>query len=284
VRRSWSALLVAASLALVAPTFAQTAAENDRALALGHEGLDLYNKGNWAEARVKFAEADRLAHSPVFVLYLARSARNAGDLVTARVAYDRLAAEVVPAGAPAPWTSAVESGKQELIELQKRLAEAAPPALASATPSPSTTASVPVATTTATLGNSRPIAGVARPLPEETAADRLRPVAPGLAIIGVGVIGLGVGTGMFVHAKSTADAILKRCDTTTNVCAAEDLPAKRAAVDFANGATIAAAIGGAAIATGLVLVYVLVPKQKTPGTTALKLHAGPGTVGVSGSF
>src|SRR5262249_26490588 len=100
--RTSFAPLLAPSLAIAMPALAQTA-DSDRALALGHEGLDLYNKGDWQSCQARFIEADRLAHSPVFVLYLARCARNAGDLRVAMTAYDRLVVEVVPAGSPAPW-------------------------------------------------------------------------------------------------------------------------------------------------------------------------------------
>lgn len=280
MRLRWSALLVAASLVIVTPVLAQTAAENERALALGHEGLGFYNKGSWADAQQRFAEADRLAHSPVFILYLARSARNAGDLAAAKEAYDRLAREVVPAGAPAPWVGAVESGKQEGAELDKRLAAAPPPAASTAAPA----LSVPVPTATVSVPVTGPRALPTAMPPEETAGERLRPYTPALAVLGVGVVGLGAGAGLFVHAKSMADDVLSRCDQSTNVCLASDAPKKQSAVDMASGAAVAAAIGAAAMATGLILVVVLDPGKKPASRGALKIEPGLGALRISGSF
>src|SRR5690349_20782210 len=110
-------------LALSAPALAETASDPEKARTLGHEGIDLYNKGSWSEAQHKFEEAEKLAHSPVFLLYLARSARNAGDFATAKAAYEKAAAEALPKEAPAPWAAAVKDATVELEALKKRIAE-----------------------------------------------------------------------------------------------------------------------------------------------------------------
>jgi hypothetical protein len=298
--------LLVASLAAMTPAFAQpapapSAADNDRARALGHEGLELYNKGNWAEARVKFAEAERLVHSPVFVLYLARSARSSGDLAAAKEAYERLAKEVLPSGSPAPWVSAVESGQNELKELGKRLAP--PGATASAAPSgesaPTTplptaalqTATLPTATagptaapavTSAAISSAAKAASAGPPGPAPDGREP-GPLAPGLAALGLGAVGIGVGIGTFVHAKSLADDVNQKCISDSN-CSDSDLVNKQPAIDFANGATAAFIAGGVAIAAGVVLLIARPGGKPAAAKSALRVEAGPASIRVSGSF
>ncbi len=271
-------LLVVGLFAVVPPVLAQTKDENKKALTLGHDGLAAYNKGDWAEARAKFAEADRLAHSPVFVLYLARSARNAGDLTAAKEAYDRLVMEVVPPGAPAPWAAAVASAKLERAELEKKLAElaaAAPTSTASAAPTvvPTTTA-VPTAAAVPTTAAAPGLSGTAAPTstapfptattasPSNTAVPPGGPaqgepgsIVPGVSVVALGAVGLGVGIGLFVHAKSMADGVLERCAGKA-LCPAEDQAVRDSAIGVADGATAALAVGGALLATGAVLLVI----------------------------
>ena len=298
-------LLVAGLLAVVPPVLAQTKDENQKALALGHDGLAAYNKGDWAEARAKFAEADRLAHSPVFVLYLARSARNAGDLSAAKEAYDRVVIEVVAPGAPAPWAAAVTSAKQERAELEKKLAElaaAAPTSTASATPTvvPTTTA-VPAATAAPTTtapglsGTAGPSTTAAPSATSATAptssaapgapAPRGEPgsIVPGLSVASLGAAGLGVGIGLFVHAKSMADGVLERCAGKA-LCPAEDQAVRDSAIGAADGATAALAVGGALLATSVVLLVVRPGGKPAPAKAGLAVQAGWASIRVSGSF
>ena len=295
-------LLVAGLLAVVPPVLAQTKDENQKALALGHDGLAAYNKGDWAEARAKFAEADRLAHSPVFVLYLARSARNAGDLAAAKVAYDKLAVEVVPVTAPAPWGAAVVSGRQEREELEKRLAElaaaaAAASASATASAAPTATTTAPTATaptSTATAPTSAPRAtGTTAPfgVPSGSAVGPGGPgpgeqqgsIVPGLGAIALGAVALGVGTGMFVHAKSMADGVLERC-IDRPLCPAEDRAVKDSAIGLADGATAAFAVGGGLLAAGVVLLIVRPGSKSAPAKAGLAVQPGWASIRVSGTF
>lgn len=95
--------------------------ENKRAVDEGLQGLALYQKGNWSGAYRRFSVADRIAHSPVFVLYMARSRRNAGRLVDARRLFLRVVKEPLPANAPAPWTRAQADAQSELAALEPRI-------------------------------------------------------------------------------------------------------------------------------------------------------------------
>jgi hypothetical protein len=93
----------------------------DEAVELGKQGKDLYDRGRWSESRDRFSRADALVHSPVFVLYIARTLRNDGKLVAARVWFRTLAHETIPADAPAQWHDAKRDAEQELAEIEKRI-------------------------------------------------------------------------------------------------------------------------------------------------------------------
>lgn len=298
------------------PVLAQTASDGDRAIAAGHAALDLYNKGSWAAARTRFEEADRLMHSPVFLLYAARCARNAEDLVGARALYERVARETLPATAPPPWANAVTSAKEELAALVKRMAGATPTATASATssapvptasstapiPTASSTAPAPTASATSTTGGQAVPTGTApipSLLPTSSAAPRSSAVtgpfapggappqtgtlAPGLAALGVGLAGIGAGIGMFVHAKSIANGVLERCGDSPK-CNEDDLPNRQSAYDFAGGATGAFLGGGLLAATGVaLLIWRPFGRTAQPGQ-GLTVQPGPGALRVTGSF
>ena len=92
-----------------------------RALEKGHRGIRLYEEGKWIEALELFKEADALYHSPVFVLYWARSLRNAGRLIEAREPFRRLSVEELDPSAPAQWRQAQSDGRAELAALDRRI-------------------------------------------------------------------------------------------------------------------------------------------------------------------
>ncbi len=273
---------LAPALFVVPHALAQPASDGRSALTLGHEAIGLYNKGSWAEARAKFEEAERLTHSPVFVLYLARCARNAGDLAAAREAYRQLVKEVVPKDAPAPWAAAVESGKQELPELERRIAETGSAPTASA-PSPSSTASTAPAGTAAPSSSAAPGPTVnvsSGPDRGGVAGPQRGSIAPGALALGLGAVAVGVGVGLFAHASSIAAGVNERCGARATC--PEELANKNTAVNFADGATGAFIVGAAALAAGVVLVIVR-PGGK-PATPAVSVQPGFASIRVSGAF
>ena len=82
-------LLIALACLLMAGTSIAepTDAERARALELGKSAIEVYNEGRWVDAYDRFAKADKLVHSPVFVLYMARCRRQLGNLVQAQTLY-----------------------------------------------------------------------------------------------------------------------------------------------------------------------------------------------------
>jgi hypothetical protein len=91
------------------------------AVAIGHGALELFRHGDYASALARFQEADAIAHSPVFSLYIARCQRSLGRLLQARKSYRTVLDEVLDAEAPAPWRSAQVDAGAELAELSARI-------------------------------------------------------------------------------------------------------------------------------------------------------------------
>src|SRR5262249_45683700 len=100
---------------------AQGSNPSQRAVTLGYEADGLYAKSRWNEAYERFAQADQLAHSPVFVLYMARCRKNAGRLLEARSLYERTARETVSPDAPKPFREAVSDAATEREEVSRRI-------------------------------------------------------------------------------------------------------------------------------------------------------------------
>ncbi len=122
-RVSRGAWMAAASLvwALASSPASAQNADAKRALELGYEADALFARGKWQECHDRFKAADDLLHSPVFVLYMARCKRNAGELLAAREIYARVAAEWIEPTAPKPFRQAVADAGKELEELRARI-------------------------------------------------------------------------------------------------------------------------------------------------------------------
>ncbi|MBL9026648.1 MAG: hypothetical protein JNL21_30900 [Myxococcales bacterium] len=116
---SMAAALAIGLASLPASAAPQTDAQ--RALDRGYEGDALFAKGKWDEAYDLFRQADALAHSPVFVLYMARCRRNAGRLLEAAEIYARVTAEALGPSAPKPFRGAVDDASSELAEVRARI-------------------------------------------------------------------------------------------------------------------------------------------------------------------
>lgn len=120
-------LALAASLWLGVPatahgqTPAPTAPDYARANALASDGFEAFDRGRYAEAHDHFAQAEEAAHSPVFLLYMARCKRQLSEIEAARVLYDRVLAEELADDAPAPFRSAQDDAEAERGQLDTLL-------------------------------------------------------------------------------------------------------------------------------------------------------------------
>jgi hypothetical protein len=93
----------------------------ESASALGSEGLKLHAAGRFAEAYDKFAAAERIMHSPVLLLWMARSQRALGRLRDARALLERVTEEELAAGASEKWRAARDDAAAELAILRRRI-------------------------------------------------------------------------------------------------------------------------------------------------------------------
>jgi hypothetical protein len=120
-RRKPLAVLFAVLLGLCVPRPAFAADPIDEAIALAQEARRLFDQGSYDEAYRHFARADALAHSPVFVLYMARSRRNAGRLLEARRLLERLVGETLPADAAEAMQQAHHDAEGDLERIASEL-------------------------------------------------------------------------------------------------------------------------------------------------------------------
>lgn len=302
------ALLAAAGVAIMAlaapsPASAQSSGA-ERALELGYEADTLFARGKWAEAYERFAEADALAHSPVFVLYMARARRNDGKLLEATEIYARVAAEELAPDAPKPFRDAVADASAEHGELQERI-----PAIVVEVKKPEGVEVVlrldgePVREgVRVRLDPGRHVVvAVAEGREEQHAfeigegedaivymdllrTDALAPgeasegsLVPGVLLISAGAVGIGLGAVFGGLAASDASSVKEGC--IDDSCLASDADQLDRARTFATVSTIGFVAGGVLAAAGVVLVVI-----RPGGSDGPTLTAGPGHVALRGSF
>jgi hypothetical protein len=111
-------IVISVSLGLSRAAAEPATSNSTVAIERGNEGVTLYEASRWQEALASFTEAEQLYHSPVFVLYIARTLRNAGRLREARETYRRLVNETLTPSAPAPWKQAQTDARSELSALE----------------------------------------------------------------------------------------------------------------------------------------------------------------------
>jgi hypothetical protein len=280
-----------------------------QALELGYEGDRLYAQGSWAEAYQRFADADRLAHSPVFVLYMARCRKNAGRLLEARALYDRVMTEPLPSSAPQPFQVAREDARAERLALDARIVSvrvrvrgADGPAAAISIDGKAVAAgdgATPLDPGAHTIVASKGgrVARKVVNLPEGSGTTTVEldlaaraasgPVSddgqgsltPAWVALGVGLVGLVAGSVTGGIAAVKAGDVKEGCQG--NHCRQEDAGDLDTAQTLATASTIAFAVGGAGLAAAGVL-FVLRPGGGAPAPTS----AAPSRawVGVRGAF
>lgn len=295
--RFWRRALLAATLAVAGlPTNADAQPSAQRALDLAYEAEDLFAKGNWDDAYNRFQQADALAHSPVFVLFMARSKKNAGKLLEASSLYERVATEKLATDAPKPFRAATSDAASELSELRGRI----PHVRVVVTGAPQGPVDVrvdgePIETDklvaldpgahvfsakTLKLEKKETVVlpSAARELRVELSfstprRDQTRPVkrgslAPGIAFVSLAAAGLELGAIMGGLATKTSDDVKAGCiDDHCLTSDAADLDRARL---FANVSTGAFVAGGAFMVTGIVLLVL-----RPGGASAPAIGVGP---------
>lgn len=112
-------LMLSVSLTVAGPAFADETGSDDSkgaasaAIARGREAKEAFDAGRYEDARRGFEAADAEAHSPVFVLYRARSERALGQWLKARASFQRVAEEGLGEDAPEQWLDATRQADEE---------------------------------------------------------------------------------------------------------------------------------------------------------------------------
>lgn len=118
---AFSTCLLGACFAQPTPAWAQArpGADAQSAISLGRDAKERFDRGELAEALALFEAAERRAHSPVLVLFIARCQLGLGKMLAARESLRKAAAEPVDGKSPEPFRNAVSDSAKELAELER---------------------------------------------------------------------------------------------------------------------------------------------------------------------
>lgn len=278
----WRVSWLAVGLCLLAPNaaHAQAADPSQEALRLGYEADQLFLKGRWDDAYASFAKADGLAHSPVFVLYMARCRQNAGKLLEARDHYHRVAGEKLDAQAPEPFLAAVTDARTELGELESRIPSVRLVVSGAARARVTVTIDgkrVPAGSDVVSLDpgvHGIEAASAGRSVHEDVrlaegernkrveldfgGADSVGAeegsLVPGIVALALGAVGLGVGAVTGAVAAAKASKVKEGC--VDDHCLASDADELATTKALATASTVGFVVGGVGVGTGIVLLVV----------------------------
>ena len=121
LRSALAAAAAAAVLSWLGPAHAEERVDGSTAVQLGHDGLALYQRGEWQRAFSRFEEANAVMSSPVFLLYMARCRRNLSQLREAVALLEQLLTQDIQSDAPPAWSNALHDAKAELEALRRRV-------------------------------------------------------------------------------------------------------------------------------------------------------------------
>ncbi|HZO12098.1 MAG TPA: hypothetical protein VFB62_02535 [Polyangiaceae bacterium] len=270
-------LLALALVLLVSPLFAQKSASTDEALRRAYEADELFAASKWNEAYEKFASAEAIAHSPVFVVFMGHCRRNAGRLLEAEEIYQRVADETLADNAPTPFRDAQREAERELSAVRAKI----PSIVVSVSPPD---AAITIDDKPATAGkavrldpgshvveavrrrkNVRKTVSLREGMQDfqvelEFPADKSAPkeeegsLAPGIALLVIGGAGLVLGAITGGIALGLSNEIKTGC--IDDHCLVSDAEKLDTAKLLAVISTVGFAVGGAAAVTGTILVIV----------------------------
>lgn len=116
-----SLLVFGCLAASVNPARAQGVAERAGARAAADQGLIAFENNEWKKAVDLFLRAEEMVHSPMHLLFLARSQVQTGQLLEAKENYLEVLREEASERAPAALARAQDSARQELKALEPRI-------------------------------------------------------------------------------------------------------------------------------------------------------------------
>ena len=233
------------------------------AQALFEQGRALVERGDIAAACPLFEESQRLDPGVGTMLWLADCYASSGKTTTALVWFKEAA---IAAARTHDRRLGVAVAKVD--ELEKRLS---PPEAANAGPAPTSPTVTAVDATAAveTRTEGREGLGGQRWI--------------GIASMGLGAVGLIVGTVWSLQAKSTYDQSTMGPCTANDVCTQTGLDERSSARTMATEATIAMGIGAVAMASGAI-VFFTAPRLAGAVVVAPVAWSSGGSVTMSGAF
>jgi hypothetical protein len=232
--------LLAAPLTAGAQTEPTELTRNAHAVASGQDGLEAFRRGDWATAYSRFHDAETFAHSPVFLLYMARARARQGASAEALDLYARVARESLDERVPDSWRSAVEQARAEGSELGARLVRE----------------------------DSKRLRLPSAPAVTEPAGPSV-PRSVAFAAGAIGVTGLAVGAVAGIVAWVKLNELEERCGP--NGCKPADKPALEKVETWSRIADLGFVVGGTGIATSAVFLWVI---PATSTSTGLPMRAG----------
>jgi hypothetical protein len=133
-----------------------------------------------------------------------------------------------------------------------------------------------------------PLAPVAAPTPAVDADRHSGPstqIAMAWIVGGLGVVGLGVGTGFAISAKNKYQSTLSECETANpNMCSSQGVTDRNNARSQGDGATLAVGLGAAAVVAGAVLWLTAPPSASAKHGVSLQITPGLGGGSLSGEW
>lgn len=307
-------------------------ADVDRARKLAQDASDQLDAGDFAAALDRAKQAEELYHAPTHILLIAQALEGQGHLAEAADTYERLIAEPLPSKGSTVFRKAQDEGATRLKALVAKIpslllkVSGPKPGAATATvdgqpfagfetarrfdagehklrveaegftPDERTVTLPPrggVVTVEIILRGvgGPPKPDIPPPTPPDKGSKATSPlVAPTIITLSVGVAGLGVGAvtgGLFLSQLSDLKG---RCPDDR--CPREEQPNIDDTGTMGNVSTVAFAVGGAATATGVVLLALWqsgvgtdeeTARPAAAGVTVMPLF-GPGWLGVGGRF
>ena len=226
-------------LSVRAQTGSKHLTRNAVAVATGPRGLEAFRRGDWAQAYALFHRAETLAHSPVFLLYMARAREKQHASEEALDLYARVVRQPVNGEVPDSWRTAVEQAEQELRELRSRLAREA----------------------------SQRAARRQLEAPRSAAPRASRNAA--FAAGGIGAAGVAFGAVAGIVAWVKLNQIEERC--TPRGCKPSDRDELESVQTWSRIADVGFVVGGTGLATSAVFFWVL---PLAPGSQTSPMRAG----------
>ncbi len=224
-------------IGVLAMTASRADADSDPT-ALEASGSKHFELAEYAAAIADFKEAFRISDRPELLFNIAQAYRLAGDCLQARTFYKTYLRRVPDAANAAAVTARIA----ELDDCANKAAATQPAPL----PPPTE----PAAT--------QPSPAVSPPIDHP---GRTWKTKAGLAALGGGALGVGLGVVFAAKGSSKADDLREACATNCSGATARDLDDAGKAAN--RNAAIGLVAGGALIATGVVLVILDKPARET---------------------